>query len=243
MSNIQGQRILILREQEQGREMLDKLNALGAQAIAMPLIAFEANQEALKRITPSFLQGFTHLIFTSSNGVRFFIKALEGAKIDPQQVTQRIAAVGEKTAAALREFGLTAHLMPKEYRASEILALFPDRLEGIKILMPVASGASEELPKELQRRGAEVRMLKLYHTVPAKAFPATISKGDWVVFTSPSTVHHFFASGLHHREAIVPFCIGPVTKTALEKVFKGKIQLAKQATIDALISEMVAYSP
>ena len=55
---------------------------------------------------------------------------------------------------------MKASLVPKDFRAEGLLDAFPQNLVGTRILFPRAEVAREMLPEELQRRGANVDVVK-----------------------------------------------------------------------------------
>ena len=71
-----GKRVINLRALHQNEEITEKLTSLGADVIQLPLIKFKPILSEQKKISRRFLTPFTTLIFTSSNGVEFFMKSL-----------------------------------------------------------------------------------------------------------------------------------------------------------------------
>ncbi len=77
------------------------------------------------------LDAFDWLVFTSSNGVRFFIERLEALGRDLRALGHlRIAAIGPATAEALSEFHLRADLVPDAYRSESLAAALAEAAKG-----------------------------------------------------------------------------------------------------------------
>lgn len=234
-----GKRVIILRAVHQAQPLITELSLLGAEAIALPLLSFEPNERAQKRVTPNFLKKFTVLIFTSANGVDAFFNALF-TKGDARTLTgKRIVAIGPKTAEALKSYGIRADAMPPVYDAAAITKLFKKTLKQETVLIPTAEGARQALPAALRSRGAKVTVLRMYKTLcpPLREIP--LSGGDYVVFTSPSTVTHFFKSGIYNGQDIVPFCIGRVTADEAKKYLAGPLTIAADSTAESLINAIL----
>jgi uroporphyrinogen III methyltransferase/synthase len=216
-----GKRIVITRARGQAGELAARLEQLGADVIEFPTIEIQpaANygplDDALARI------GFYDwLIFTSVNGVRFFLQRLALAALDIDAVRARICAIGPATRAEAENAGFRVALMPAEYVAeSLVLALERYGLEGKRVLLPRAAVARDVVPAELRRRGAEVDVVEAYRTGIPAAAPARAQRifasgprPDWVTFTSSSTIANFVhVAGAAALEGVRVATIGPVT--------------------------------
>jgi len=130
--------------------------------------------------------------------------------------------VGPKTVSVLEENGLRADRVPERFSAQGILASLGSNLAGQKILVPAAQQAKPELAEGLQEAGAIVWSLPLYTTeCPKQGHNFSLSDGDTVVFSSESTVHHFFESGLYHQQAIHAICISEQVRETLSDYYQG----------------------
>src|SRR5512138_2516372 len=106
----------------------------------------------------------------------------------------KFAAIGPKTASALKERGITAHFVPEEYVAEAILPGLGD-LRGKRDLLPRAEIARKALPEAIDAPGGTPHEIAVYQTLPADADPdglAALRSGvDVITLTSPSTVQGF----------------------------------------------------
>lgn len=225
-------RILVTRAREQASDFKTMLAELGADCIEFPTIgiapppSWEPLDSAIGRLST-----YDWAIFTSVNGVRFFMQRLRAAGLDVRELKGvRLAAIGPKTAEALEQCGLRPDLVPKEYRAESILeGLSGTDMKGMSFLMPRAMEAREILPETLRERGARVDVVPAYQTVlPAERADEIVlrlkqGEIDCLTFTSSSTVTNFFS--LFKKEEIMPLlekpviaCIGPVTAETAKKL-------------------------
>ncbi|MFA6914895.1 MAG: uroporphyrinogen-III synthase [Parachlamydiales bacterium] len=228
-------RAIVLRGIDQSQSFLNDLVELGLDVIQCPMIEIIPNKQALKRLTSSFISGFTSLIFTSSNGVTIFFHHLIENEIDIRILAnKKIFAVGPKTAESLKLFGLIPDAIPEKFAGDTILKLYSENLQEEKILIPRAKIARQTLPEELKARGAKVCDLSVYRTVSPKLKPIAIQDNDLVIFTSSSTADHFFQSKLYKNQRIVPFCIGDYTRLTVAGYFSGTIYTSDQATAESL---------
>lgn len=250
-----GLRVLVTRTREQASDLSARLYALGAEPVEFPTIKTVAPDdygpldEAI-----SALESFSWVIFTSANGVRFFFKRLFALGYDVRQLKGvRLAAIGEKTAEALKGYGLVADLVPKQYRAEGLIeALGKETLSGARILIPRALEAREILPVKLREQGAEVVVAPAYKTIRpsggAERLKRILEEGlDVVTFTSSSTVRNFVAmiggpeAASNLLSGVKVASIGPITsQTARELGLKVDIE-PQTYTIAALVEAIRGY--
>ncbi len=88
-----GQRIVVTRARGQAESLSAKLRALGAEAIELPTIEIlpALDSEPLDRAIAN-LGSYDWLIFTSANGVRFFLERLDQSSTDLRALRARICA-------------------------------------------------------------------------------------------------------------------------------------------------------
>jgi uroporphyrinogen III methyltransferase/synthase len=198
-----GRRIVVTRAKGQADALSAKLRALGAEAIELPTIEIQpaADYGPLDRAI-SDLGSYDWLIFTSANGVRFFLDRLRRSSVDWRALRARICAIGPATRAAVESLHLKVDLMGKEYVAEGLLAAFaPYDLAGKRVLLPRAAVARDLVPTELTRRGAHVDVVEAYRTVIPEETAArcreilgAARRPDCITFTSSSTVQNFVAA-------------------------------------------------
>jgi uroporphyrinogen III methyltransferase / synthase len=244
-----GKRIVVTRAKEQAESLAGRLRALGADAIELPAIEIcpAENYEPLDRAIAA-LGSYDWVIFTSANGVRFFINRLDQSSTDLRALKARICAIGPATASAVEALHLKVDLMGKEYVAEGLLEAFrPYDLQGKRVLLPRAAVARDVAPVELARRGAHVDVVESYRTVAPKDAGSRIHelfgglrKPDCITFTSSSTVKNFVAAGSAEVLAGVKVAsIGPVTSaTARELGIDVNVE-AREFTIDGLVESLL----
>ena len=131
----------------------------GLHVIEMPTLEIgpPSSWAALDR-SIAHLSDFDWLILTSTNGVSYFFERLGILGKDARALTGlKIAVVGEKTAASLKQYLLQPDFVPPQFVADSLVAAFPEELAGKKVLFPrVETGGREILVKELIAKGAEV---------------------------------------------------------------------------------------
>src|SRR5690606_16606622 len=142
-------------------------------------------------------ESYDHLIFTSVNGVRYFLEWLRRFDQDIRRFHRaRIAAVGPKTAEALREIGLAPAELPEAFHAEGLLESMREHVRpGQRALLPRGDLARKSLPEALKALGVEPVEIDVYETVPAgggEDMLDLLREGGIhiVTFTSASTVRN-----------------------------------------------------
>jgi uroporphyrinogen III methyltransferase/synthase len=219
-----GQRIVVTRAREQAGTLSALLREQGAEVIELPTIRIDPAPDyaALDRAIAN-IGRYDWLIFTSVNGVKYFLERLDKSPVDTRAIRGRICAIGPATRAALERLHLKVDVMAEEYVAEGLLAALGSfTLAGSRVLIARAAVARDILPRELAKRGAEVDVVEAYRTIVpedlADRFAAIAASGkpDWITFTSSSTAQNLIsATGAAALRGIRTASIGPVTSATL----------------------------
>jgi uroporphyrinogen III methyltransferase/synthase len=206
-----------------------------------------ADPAPLERSIARLLE-YDWLIFTSANGVKFFLERLDRSDADLRSLRAKICAIGPATRAAVEALHLKVDLMGKEYIAEGLLEAFAAHdLAGKRVLLPRAAVARDLVPMEMARRGARVDVVEAYHTVmPADAAErarqvfAAPHRPDVITFTSSSTVRNCVeAAGVAALAGVKVASIGPVTSRTARELGLTVDCEAREFTIDGLVEAVL----
>lgn len=242
-----GRRIVVTRAQPQAAGLAAELRRRGAEAIELPVIAFEPPED-LDRLEKAAAEvgAYDWLVLTSPTGVARFFEQLRDAR---SLGGVRVAAIGPGTAAALAERNVVADLVPEQYVAEALLEALSDEVgpdevgpEGPgRVLIPRAETARDVLPDGLAAAGWDVDVVPAYRTVAPAPDPdatALLADAEVITFTSSSTVTNFVDS---YGADIVPelvATIGPITsQTARSRGLEVAVE-ASEHTVDGLITAL-----
>lgn len=196
--------ILITRPGGSVDPLVELLERRGYRVYAVPTVETEP-----VKFDANGLTRCDWIVLTSVNGVDALTELPRGPLY---------AAVGDKTAAALRARGIQPAHVPPQANAAALADSLPN-VEGKRIALVRASAAGDELPEILRRRGATVEEMTAYATIegPAKSEqPMRLALADpglaAVVFASGSAVRGYVALGGTNRVPAVT--IGPRTTTS-----------------------------
>ncbi len=243
-------KVLITRPRTQSAEFGAALQMAGFEPVYFPVIEIRPMEDltALDRVMENIIR-YDWMVFTSVNGVEVVfdhIARANGRSSLPENL--KIAAIGPKTAEALRERGIEPCFVPDKYVAEAILPGLGD-LHGRWVLLPRAEIARKMLPEAIVAAGGVAHEIAVYHTLPAEPDAeglAEMKAGvDVVTFTSPSTVHNFVQivrqNGLdpfHLPAAPKVFCIGPITAAAAHEEGLAVDIVAEEYTAEGLVAAL-----
>jgi len=193
------------------------------------------------------LAAYDWLIFTSANGVRHFVEALDRSDRDLRDLKAKLCAIGPATRAAIEALHLRVDVMPQEYVAESLVeALAGQDLRGKRVLLPRAAVARDLVPDTLRELGAVVDVVEAYRTVipadaAARAKEALAHKPDWITFTSSSTVTNLLkVTGREALAGIKIASIGPVTSATARAAGLIVDVEANPHTIEGLVDALTA---
>lgn len=222
-----GRRIVITRDRRQAMELAEPLDALGAETLFAPMIEIRAAADpAPMRHAIANLASYDWLLFTSVNGVRYFVEALDRSNLDLRALKAKVCAIGPATRDAVEALHLKVNLMPEEYVAESLVKAFDgEELAGKSILLPRAAVARDVVPVALTKRGARVDVVEAYRTgapddATDRVRDVLSRKPHWITFASSSTVTNFVAAldkgaGRESIRGIKIASIGPITSATL----------------------------
>lgn len=257
---LQGRRVAVTRARAQAADLIQRLEALGAEVVAVPLIRIAgpdelepAQQQALGAAVQS-LDTYQALVLTSTNGVDALFHALRAAGRDARALSGlKVVAVGPATAAALERHGARVDLMPsREFRGTALVPLIVEKLQpGGRALLVRGDLAGDDLPAGLAAAGIEVDDVVSYRTLPdgtgAAAVRTALEDGrmDAITFASPSAVENFVTAvgpdaaallrGGPERRGAAAVCIGPVTAEKARELGIPVRSVAAESTLDGLV--------
>lgn len=246
-----GQRILLTRAEDQSQDLADQLAELGADVLIQPAIRitdppdWQPVDEALAKVDQ-----FDWVVFSSANGVRYFLDRLLQTGGDMRRLGRgRLAAIGPGTAAQLAQYHLRADLVPEEFRAEALaealLQALGPRAADSRVLLVRASRGRPVLAEMLQAAGVSVHQVVAYTstdlTEPAPAIAQALADGriHWVTVTSSSIARSLVRMfGPNLRKAKLA-SISPLTSAVLGELGYPPAVEAKQYTLPGLIEAIL----
>lgn len=252
--SLANRRIAITRASDQSGALRERLVALGAETIELPLIKV-TSQIDKNDLADCMLElgSYDWIIFTSANGVRCFFDQFFKLFDDIRSLGLiRVACIGEATAEALAPLHLKIECMPKKATAEALASALEatGSLDSAKVLLVTGNLNRETLEKKLEEARAIVDRLPVYKTerndISADNSSAQYRRqgADAMLFASSSAVESFLAQ--HDALSLSPDArvplfgsIGPQTS---ESMRKGGIKVdfeAESPSLDDLVDALV----
>jgi len=247
-----GRRIVVTRAREQASDLARRLESLGAEVIEAPAIRIEPPEDpAPLREAVRDRASLDWIVFTSTNGVDAFFRELAAAGLDARALAGvRVGAIGPATAERLTGCGIRADFQPTEFTGQKVVEELAARMDlrGLRFLLPRADIAPNNMVDGLAARGATVRNVVAYRTVPDHAGGAGIverlraGEVDWLTFTSSSTVRNLLAGvpveEVRASRALLA-SIGPTTSATLAEFGLKPAVEADPHTIPGLVEAIL----
>lgn len=243
--------IISTRALDPGDSLPGLLKACGAELHSLPMIDVvpsELNADMVERLKK--LEVFDWIFFTSKNGVSNFFKHLIDAKGSTElPKTVHIAAIGSKTALELEYYGYAPNFIGEENTSEELLNQFYETYQpvNLRILLSLGNLADQTLSNRLSVEN-KVSRINVYQTVkPNDADPEIIKlikndRYDLIVFTSPSTFHHFCSFyGEDKLGKLKMASIGTTTTHAMTEAGFEPLFTAKKSNAEGLRDSIIEY--
>jgi uroporphyrinogen III methyltransferase/synthase len=246
-----GRRIVVTRSRHQSAELVELLEAAGAEAIEAPVLRVAPVEEfaALDAATDA-AAGMDWIVFTTVNGVDGFMHRLVDRGRDARALAgPAICAAGVGTSARLARFGIRVDLATEGQHVDGIVAAMGSRdaLAGRRVLMPTAEGGRDTLGDALAAAGAEVRHAPAFRTLASEDNPELDVYGqllqgrvDVVTFTSAAAVRGFAA--LYGEEQVADLLthttvatVGPAATEAMRRLGVTPAIVPPVPTLTALV--------
>ena len=241
-----GKKIIVTRAREQASSLVEILEEEGAHVIEFPVIEivepedYSQLDEAIANI-----KRYDWIIFTSVNGVKFFLNRLKFHKKDVRVLDGiKICAIGPKTAKMFENFGIYPDFIPEKYQAEYIIeGLQKIGIKDKRFLLPRAKVAREILPKKIRELGGIIDVITVYETKMPDTNKSEViellknEKIDYITFTSSSTVKNFIEmidGKIEILKNVKLVSIGPITSDTIRSFNLEPSIEAEKYTIEGI---------
>ncbi|GAB6165599.1 uroporphyrinogen-III C-methyltransferase [Thermostilla marina] len=240
--------ILVTRPRHQSDDLIAAFEDLGAWVFEQPAIDVVPPPDwAPVDETVAHIDRFDWLVFSSANGVNYFLGRLLEIGRDVRCLAGlRIAAIGPGTAAALERFGLHADLVPATYRAENLAQAVADR-QGRRgrALLVRASRGRDTLPTMLSSAGLEVEQVVAYQSVDVTAADPEVLRLlelgaiDWVTVTSSAIARSLVRLFGERLRGTRLAAISPLTGEVLRELGYPPAVEARTYTMEGLVEAVL----
>lgn len=240
-----GVRVVVTRPREQSAALCEALEALGAEAVAIPVIRIVDPPDggAELRAALARLTAGDWLVITSPNGATRVAAALDR----PLAAGVSVAVIGPGTKAKAEAAGLPVDVVPSTSIAEGLLEFLPSPgAGGGTMLLARAETGRDVLPRRLRERGWTVEDVAAYRTVgvePEAGAAEACRHADVAAFTSASTVRHLVAGVGEANLPPLLACIGPATAEQAEELGLTPQIVASDHSIPGIVAAIAEAVP
>lgn len=241
------------RPSGQSDEMKTLFADAGAILLELPVI--EIRQKEISEQEKNYftdLISFQWLVFTSSNGIRYFFEIFEkitGTKKIPE--TLQLAVIGNKTAGLLKSYGYQPDFINPGNDSEEFAKALEKKIKNdvnkTNILLALGNLARPVLEEQLKEK-ATVFRTDVYETVLPKSTDKIIMQRiendeyEMLIITSPSGIQNL----LHLNPNLKPeklriACIGKTTEKAVTEYGIQPLVTAQKSTTEGIFESIKNY--
>ena len=243
-----GRTVLVTRPKHQSDDLSSRLAQLGANVLCQPAIEIcEPRDWAAVDAIIQRLNEFNWAVFSSSNGVHYFLRRLLALGRDMRSLGGvRLAAIGPATVGALAQFHLKADLQPDAYRAEALADALAPHVHGTRVFLARASRGREVLAEMLTAAGATVEQAVVYESRDVEAPDAEVAEAlascqiRWTTVTSSAiarSVVRLFGDSLRKTRLAA---ISPLTAEVLAELGHPPSVVAESYTTEGILAAIFA---
>jgi uroporphyrinogen III methyltransferase/synthase len=242
-----GKTVLVTRPRHQVHQVRQRLQQLGARVLVQPAVEISPPEdEGPLRAMLEQLERFDWIVFSSANGVRYFLDRLKQEGRDLRSLgNARIASIGPRTAQELATRGLISDLEPETFRAEALAEALSNQVAGQKVLLVRASRGREILARRLTQSGAEVTQVVAYQSRDVSQAEPEVTEAlkdgevDFVTVSSSAIARALVALlGESLRETSL-VSISPITTQTLAELEFAPAAEASEYTMDGIVDAIL----
>ncbi len=248
-----GKRVVVTRSRDQARELVERIEDAGAEAIEAPLFTIQPPDDATELVdATAAAETFDWIVFTTATAAEQFLGVLLAGDGDIRSLKGvRLCAIGPSAPDRLAAFGIKADLALSEFGVAAVAdALGIAHEERVLILRPEHLGGA--LAEELQKRGGDVVDVIAYRTVQTPEAGQDVyrmlldGKIDAVTFASAGNVRQFVDligrdQAIDLLSTTVVAAIGPLTAEAARGLGLTVQVVPERHDTDALVDGLIEY--
>lgn len=244
-----GKKVVVTRARKQSSYLSDKIKLLGGKAVELPVIKIEKNNNQKLKKEIENIKEYTHIVFTSRNGVEIFFETIDEMGLDSRIFFNlKVCSIGMGTSEELMKRGIKADIVPKKFVAESLFDEMKKTLiKTDKVLVPRSENARDFLVDKLKEI-CKVKELYTYRTIIDEKSIEIAEKVleediDYITFTSSSTVKNLISIlGNNYKDMLLNkklISIGPITSKTIEEFGLKVYKESHISTIDGLVDVLI----
>lgn len=247
MLGLEGKHIITTCASEKAERLHKLLSDQGATVYNYSMISMKPVDSKNIEKEPFFdLTNYDWIIFTSSNGVKYFFYWLNKLKIASKSIKNKFAVIGSSTQKELLKNNCIANYIGKSKDSKDFALEFSENLESNQqILWATGNLAMNNITDSLNENH-QVKKLIAYETNIINEFNQElinqVNQSDNLIgiFLSPSAVNGFYNATKnsvdYNKISFIP--IGKTTANALKEHNQEPLFIPSIPNIDTLVNEL-----
>ena len=244
---LKGCRILVTRSKQQFQATAGLIEARSGTALSLPCLEIEYLSQHINEALRQLNQ-YTDVLLTSRNGVEALAVSSD-VPLSSLLQHHRIAVVGEKTAQALRAYGIQPNIIPNIQSQLGLLDAYQNHRLPQSLLFFRAEEGSDFLSDDLQTQGVPVQTILAYRAIcPSGDSLGMIQlfeqkKIDAVLLGSAKTAKHYLQQVQDTALANTPVLVAMSQQVAdaADKLGLNVQLIAKQTSFASMLDELETY--
>lgn len=252
MSALKGKIFVTTCAEDKAEKFKNLLEPKGAEVANFPLITIHPAKENSQIIFKTFseIDTYSWIVFTSTNGVKYFFYWMLKLNINVDLRNFKFAVIGKATYSELESYGVKADFNGKSKDSHEFAIklnkVIKDKSQ--KVLFPTGSLTMQNIEKVVSANHT-FKQLVVYNTIESKEINNHLSgilledAYHLVLFLSPSAVRGFVNSITNSIDLtlINAIPIGSVTRKAMEDVGIKPLFTPSLPNIETMVNEIENY--
>ncbi|OIO74844.1 MAG: hypothetical protein AUJ57_01395 [Zetaproteobacteria bacterium CG1_02_53_45] len=251
MKRLDGKHILLTRTVHQNAELDGLVRHYGAEPVMFPCLEMQPMADAAISGL-SMLDECSDVVFSSSNAIHILAQLFkeQGVTLAGVLAGKRVAVVGIKTAAALKQYHVGVDLVPRTSSQDGLVEVYLKHgLPRSGLMFFRADEGREALAMALTSRGVKVVMVPVYRmtrpTADCAAIKAGLASGgiDAVLLGSAKAAHNYIRRINDIKLASQPVIAVISAKLATAAKNEGlDVQVvAQDASFESMLDALSAY--
>ncbi|MDQ7011955.1 MAG: uroporphyrinogen-III synthase, partial [Mariprofundaceae bacterium] len=246
--SLRGRRILVTRAAAQAAATAQEITRRGGVPVSFPCLAVECLADNIRKAMPLMKTEGAEAAFSSTNGVRCVAETM-GRDFAGILQHMRVAAVGNRTATALRRHDIRPAIIPEVHSQDGLIKAYAEHGMPRTLVFFRAKEGREALAAALRRQGVTVHTIACYRTICPQddATPVIneLKNGhiDAVLIGSAKTARHFkerIGDAAIANQAVIAV-ISPQVATAARDLGLDVQIVAKEASFASMLDGLAAH--
>lgn len=242
-----NKRILIPGTRQFCKKLSKKLEEKNIESINLSIIECIRENEEKFSLYIDKITNYTHIIFTSSNGVKHFFEYIKEKEIDLRCLLKlKFIVIGPGTEEALKKYGIIADFVPSKYTTYDLANEIIKNIDkSSKLILFRSSDSAKDILKIFSENSISYTDVSLYRTIVdyrrRDILNKAVNEADYIVVSSASCIKALDIL-IQDKKKLEKklISIGCITTKACNELGYDVLKTAQKYSIDGIIEVLEA---